>query len=78
MAKYKYPTAVTQVNGNAFDMTHSPGQTVPHSGIYKCDNCGLEDANNKGDPFPPQNHHQHTNRLLPIKWRLVVATQQSA
>ncbi|WP_374453572.1 hypothetical protein [Phenylobacterium sp.] len=78
MAKYKYPTAVNQVNGNAFDFTYAPGDTVPHSGIYRCQGCGLEDANNKGDPFPPQNHHQHPDRRTPIAWRLVVATQQSA
>lgn len=77
MAKYKYPNAVMAVNGNAFDFTYGPGEVVPHSGIYRCDVCGLEGANNKGDPFPPQNHHQHPSRA-PIQWRLVVATQQSS
>jgi hypothetical protein len=78
MAKYKYPSTVTQVNGGAFDIKHAPGSTVPHSGIYRCEGCGLEDANNRGDPFPPQNHHQHRDWNKPIEWRLVVATQQSA
>lgn len=29
-------------HGNAFNSTHRPGQTVPHSGIYSCEHCGDE------------------------------------
>ena len=74
MAYYKHTQNLQQSNGNAFDYTYGPAQTVPHSGIYKCDNCKREIASNKDDRFPPQNHHQHPNPATPIKWRLIVAT----
>lgn len=77
MAKYKYSQVLNAAITNAFDVKHPPGSTVPHSGIYRCEHCHLEDANNKGNPFPPQNHHQHADRSKPIEWRLMVATQAS-
>jgi hypothetical protein len=75
MAIYKKGTSVHEGSGQAFEVTHKPGIIVPYSGIYRCDNCGDEDACNKGDPFPPQNHHQH-NPPSPILWRLLVFAQQ--
>jgi hypothetical protein len=48
---------------------------VPNSGIYRCVNCGDEDCCNKGDPFPPQNKHQHRT-TTPIGWKLLVLSQQ--
>lgn len=71
MAIYKTGTNVKTGTGTAFDTTHSPGTKAPHSGIYRCDNCGAENACNKGDPLPPQNHHQHPG-TKPIAWRLLV------
>ncbi len=61
----------------AFDKTHSPGEQVPHSGIYRCTGCGREIASNatNGDRFPPQNHHQHNPGQGNILWQLVAATQ---
>ncbi|MGI8472397.1 protein L [Pectobacterium brasiliense] len=52
---------------------HSPGNTVPVSGIYRCTVCGKEITSNEGDPFPPQNHHQHTSNES-ISWQLIVRT----
>jgi hypothetical protein len=52
---------------------YTPGQAVPVSGIYRCEVCGKEVTSNEGDPFPPQNHHQHTNRSA-ISWQLIVRT----
>ncbi|MCE2009028.1 MULTISPECIES: protein L [Enterobacter] len=40
---------------------YNPGDTVPVSGIYRCTVCGKEVTSNKDDPFPPQNHHQHSS-----------------
>lgn len=54
--------------------THKPGEKVPLSGIYKCNGCDHEIAANKGDPFPPQNHHQH-NPKSSIIWRLIVRAE---
>lgn len=76
MAYYKYSTVLESSPHNAFDELHSPGGTVPFSGIYKCEVCGQEDVSTQGHTFPPQNHHQHPAGQ-PIRWRLIVATKGS-
>ena len=58
-----------------FDKKHTPGTTVPHSGIYICVNCRDEVACNAGDPLPPQNHRQHDSAKGPIRWQLLIETQ---
>ncbi|MDU7900070.1 MAG: protein L [Enterobacter hormaechei] len=52
---------------------YSPGDTVPVSGIYRCTVCGKEVTSNEDDPFPPQNHHQHSSGNK-ISWQLIVRT----
>lgn len=59
-----------------WESLYSPGEEVPVSGIYKCTDCGKEIASNKGDPFPPQNHHQHSP-YKKIQWQLVVRADTS-
>lgn len=75
MAYYKYPAAVQQHQDQLFDKLHTPGTPVPHSGIYRCAGCAKEIAANAPDPFPPQNHHQHSPTQGTIRWQLTVATQ---
>lgn len=53
---------------------YGPGEAVPVSGIYRCLGCNREVTSNDGDPFPPQNHHQHSNGQGSIRWRLNVRT----
>ena len=72
MASYKYGKYLHQNDGSAFDAEKKPGEEVKHSGIYTCVNCGREVACNAGDPFPPQNDHQHPGDE-PIRWKLIVA-----
>jgi len=76
MAWYKYSQFLQVSASNEYDKAYSPGQLVPFSGIYRCEGCGREIACNQGQPFPPQNHHQHPGTLLtgikPITWRLIV------
>jgi hypothetical protein len=76
MALYKDTANVKLGHGSAFETTHRPGERVPHSGIYRCENCGDEIASNHGDPFPPQNHHQHKPGAGEIRWRMLVYAQQ--
>lgn len=76
MALYKYGNRLTQTNDTAFDQLYPPGAVCPHSGIYRCEACGDEIASNRGNPFPPQNHHQHTPGAGAIQWRLLVFAQQ--
>ena len=76
MALYKYAERVAKSDHAAFDSLHKPGDPAPHSGIYQCENCKKEDACNKGDPLPPQNHTQHDPKSeKKILWRLIVCTQ---
>lgn len=72
MALYKNGDYVKTSTSNAFDGVHTPGTQVPYSGIYRCQGCGKEVAANKGDPLPPQNHHQHTEAQGKIRWQLLV------
>lgn len=76
MALYKYSTNLTQNNHEAFDGELPPGTVVNNSGIYRCTGCGDEIAANKNNPLPPQNHHQHSNQNIPIRWQLLVCAVQ--
>lgn len=52
MALYKYGQQLSVSTHAAFDASWNPGQFPPHSGIYRCVNCGDEIAANKGQPLP--------------------------
>lgn len=71
-ALYKYGQYLSQSNYEAFDKLHNPGTLAPHSGIYRCENCGETNACNINQPLPPQNHKQHSPLSGPIQWRLIV------
>lgn len=75
MAWYKDLAELTMTDGSGqhWKDRHSPGSTVPVSGIYKCINCRKEVTSNAGDPFPTQNHSQHAAGV-PIRWKLIVRT----
>ncbi len=75
MAQYKYGQHLEQNNHSEYDAEYKPGTVVTNSGIYRCKNCSDEIAANKGNPLPPQNHHQHANHS-PILWQLLVFAQQ--
>lgn len=76
MAWWIDSSALTKSDGKAdhWKTSYSPGAAVPVSGIYKCIGCKKEITSNKDDPFPPQNHHQHTAAQGPVKWKLNVRT----
>lgn len=75
MAFYKYGELLQHSDHANFEAVWSPGYVPPDSGIYRCVNCGDEIAANKGNPLPPQNHHQHRNGS-PIRWKLLVCAVQ--
>lgn len=76
MAWYKNSADLTQTEGSGehWNTVYSPSDTVPVSGIYKCQGCKKEITSNKNDPFPPQNHHQHSTSSGGIRWKLIVRT----
>lgn len=71
MALYKNGDWLTHTHDAAFDATHTPGAHVPHSGIYRCINCGREVVAEQARTFPPQNHHQHPQKGA-VLWKMVV------
>lgn len=75
MANYKYQQFLKQSDHQAFDALHRPGQSTPHSGIYRCEGCGINEVSTYSHPMPPQNHHQHTKEQGDILWRLIAATK---
>lgn len=76
MAFAKYKDQIGFSGADAFDHVFSPGEQPPWSGIYACTACGDEIAANKGNPLPPQNHHQHQPGIGPVRWRLLVFAVQ--
>ena len=72
MAQYKDSKYISYSSDDAFDKVHKPGNSTPHSGIYRCEGCGDEVASNAGNPLPSQNHKQHSTSQGEIRWRLVV------
>lgn len=76
MAWYHSRSTLKESDGNKdwWRKKYGPGEEVPVSGIYRCEGCGREIASNKQDPFPPQNHHQHTTAQGKISWELNVRT----
>jgi hypothetical protein len=75
MAQYKYSSYLSQADHSEYDTLYKPGANCPNSGIYRCEGCGDEIASNKGNPFPPQNHHQHPSGSGSIQWKLIVFAQ---
>lgn len=71
MALYKADTYLNKSTSDEFDKDHRPGDSTPHSGIYRCMGCGREVVSESGKPLPPQNHHQHNQRQGAIRWRLI-------
>lgn len=76
MALTKYKHKIGESTHQAFDKEFTPGQSPDWSGIYECTGCGDEIAANKGNPLPPQNHHQHAPGAGPIRWKLLVYAVQ--
>lgn len=72
MTDYKYDEYIAKSNSDEFDKLWKPGESCPHSGIYRCEACGRTAACNLGDPLPPQNHHQHDSTQGRIQWRMIV------
>lgn len=76
MALYNDASNVTRTTyAEPFITEHKPGAISFISGIYRCTGCGDEIAHNKGNPLPPQNHHQHRTGL-PVRWKLLVMAIQ--
>lgn len=76
MSWYTSNSLLVNVKGEGahWTTTYNPGDVVPVSGIYRCLGCKREITSNKNDPFPPQNHHQHTREQGTIRWKLNVRT----
>lgn len=69
---------VEQTTNAAFDKLYKPGETPPHSGIYRCQGCGVEVVAEEARSFPPtsacQNHHPN-GHVGQVRWKLLVYAQ---
>jgi hypothetical protein len=76
MSWYTNDSQLTKVNDTNewWRTVYSTGDNVPVSGIYRCLGCKREITSNKNDPFPPQNHHQHSPNQGSVRWKLNVRT----
>jgi hypothetical protein len=72
MSIYKYNGFLKRSDEAVFDDAYPLGAATPHSGIYRCEECGREIVSEQDKPFPPQNHHQHNAAQGDIQWRLIV------
>lgn len=59
-------------DSDEWNLSYNNDATVPVSGIYLCTGCGKELTARKGDHFPHQNQHRHTDQRIAVHWRLVV------
>lgn len=76
MSWYVASSKLVQSDGDKdwWKKEYGPSEKVPVSGIYRCLGCNKEVTSNDGDPFPPQNHHQHTKEQGTVRWKLNVRT----
>jgi hypothetical protein len=72
MAFYQNSTDLIFSSNQVFNTSYEPGQAAPFGGLYKCTGCGHEIGIARYHSLPPQTHHQHTNRYVPIRWQPVV------
>jgi hypothetical protein len=79
MSSYTSNSVLKKVDGSKewWTTEYDPGDEVPVSGIYRCLGCNREVTSNYKDPFPPQNHHQHSAGQGKIRWKLNVRTNTS-
>ena len=54
MALYKDGNMLGHSDSAEFEKEHKPGDSAPHSGIYRCKGCRKEVASNEGQPLPPR------------------------
>jgi len=61
LAYYKYSKYLIKSDHTLFKQTFEPGQTVPYSGIYRCEVCRKEDTCIKDKPLPAALFHSQLN-----------------
>ncbi|WP_225920153.1 protein L [Pseudomonas vanderleydeniana] len=61
-------------DSDEWNLSYEFDAAVPVSGIYLCTGCGKELTARKGERFPHQNQHRHTDFKIPVHWRLVLKT----
>lgn len=76
MTFYQDPKTIHKTTSTAFDAVNKPGDTVNHSGIYRCNVCDQEIVSTFGNKFPPQNHHQHPEKE-DIEWQLIATPRHN-
>lgn len=78
MPYFKNKDVFKHDTSTAFDDVLTPGAITPHSGVYRCVNCGFEVVSTAGHPLPPEHScSQHSSawkcRHGIVRWQLVSA-----
>lgn len=60
--------------GNAYDKLYEPGDVPDHSGIYRCESCGVEVVAEHTRKLPPTHAGAAVGHI--ILWRLVAYPKQ--
>lgn len=75
VASYKDGSKLFQSTSTEFDSFHKPGETPPHSGIYRCQGCGVEIVAEEARSFPPTRactQHHPSGIAGDVRWKLLV------
>ena len=71
MIKFRDASDFIRSSDPLFSRLFEPGEQMPKGGMCKCTGCGREIGIAKDHSLPPQNHHQHSSFLIPIRWKLI-------
>ena len=75
MAYYKDLSTLLHTCSSEFDVTHAPGAIPPHSGIYRCQGCGVEIVAEQRRSFPPTqvcSQHHSPGKTGHVLWKMIV------
>lgn len=77
LALYKYPNYLNLSKNSSFDQVLPAGLHIPSAGIYRCQGCGNEVAQEANTVLPDRQHHAHTPAQGDVRWQLVIAAQSN-
>ena len=82
MAIYLDPACIRPADTGqaAFDRVYKPGDVPAHSGIFKCQQCGVEAVAESSRKLPPtatcaEHHPEGAGKVGKVTWKMIVYAQ---